>query len=462
MFSFMVVFSQFSTIPTTASYFAPEKFVKTPDGGYLGTMEYRLEKSKFNSNAFRISIDIIRYDKDMKFVKKQKAFSNDNGFAIYYHAIKLSGGKCWLIAIEALKDTKEAYLSNIVAFEIDPVTLEIKEKKIIAEQTNIDQEVNGYYDNIKVLLETSQDKKHNALFIYNDKKEFYISALDENFEPVWKNKQYVPDHKMAISQFRHLHIDNNGYIYLMIISEKEDAIIGRYAANETAYRKPMAGSQEINDADFYTDSSGNVLLVGTCKNNSENVTGVFKAVLNTKTLDIEQVQVANIPAPLMERLDDEEAASLKPKKYGMYPYSFRSKLIGQEEGNIYLILETRADHKSGAAIRFVKDIMTINFRGAAIVFGYIRRNNMLIYENSEGHYYPYVCNDKLALVFFDNAANINKTINDKLSDLNYDKNAMLVAAFINADGAAQKKEVPVNGALGLWQSVNNFLVTECR
>ncbi|MES2850800.1 MAG: hypothetical protein V4685_17200, partial [Bacteroidota bacterium] len=443
-------------------YFSPEKFVKTPDGGYLGMMKFRLDNAKFNSNAFRISIDVVKYDKDMKFVKKQKAFSNDNGFAIYYSAIKESGGKFWLIAIEALKDNKEAYISNIVAFEIDPVTLEIKEKKIIAEQTNIDQEVNGYYENIKLLLETSQDKKHHALFIYNDKKEFYISALNENFEPVWKSKQYVPDLKMTMSQFRHLHVDNTGYIYLMIISEKEGAILGRYAANETAYRKPMAGTEEINEADFYTDASGKVLLIGTCRNNPDNVTGVFKSVLNTKTLDLELVQVTNIPAPLMERLEDEDAASLKPKKYGMYPYSFRSKLVGQEEGNIYLILETRAAHKSGAAIRFAKDIMTINFRESAIVFGYIRRTNMLTYENTAGHYYPYFCNDKLALVFYDNAANINKTINDKLSDLNYDKNAMLVAAFINPDGSVQKKEVSVNSGLGLWQSVNNFLGTECK
>lgn len=458
--TYVMIRGQFITIPSAASNFKPEQFIKARDGGFIGYKTTYIE-DRLNTNGSRLAISVIKYDKDMNLVKEQQ-LPGETGFAVYHQSLQESAGKIWMICIEPLEKSKKAKLSNVVAFEIDPITLQAGNKRIIGDQNNMNQYVDGYWrDGFKLVFESSLDKKHHVLFIYNNEEEFYISGLNEKLEPTWRLNSRIPEFKMKNEYFRSFHCDNDGKGYLICSSEKDGTAMGSFNNTIASYRKILAGSETINDARFFSDAvSGNSGLIGTCMNNSENVTGVFKAVLDKKTLALEQVQITPIPVDIMERLAVRDYARLKPKNYGFIPSHFRSRLAGKD--SLYLILECKDWNKSSTSVSFAVDILIVGFKNPAPLFSYIRRYAVLSRENENGHYYPFVCNDKLAIVYFDNKENINKTINDKPTNLNFDRDAMLVSAFINNDGTVQKKEVPVNVSIGLWQSVNKYLTRECE
>lgn len=463
-------FGQFTTIPVTSSFFSPIEYVQTDDGGFLEFRLRQVNKARYNTNAMLFSISIIKYNRDMSFVKEEMLPGSDVGFAFGFNRLIKSGSKIFMLTMEKRDDDQKAKMSNIIAFEINPQTLVAGEKIVIAQATNIDQKMNGYYKNIKILFESSPDKKHHGLFIFNNQeKQFYISTLDENMKIGWQKKESIPDFKMDIEYFRSLQADNSGILYLLAASFYQGAVIAGFKEGGTSvFTHCNLNDEFINTGMFYSNTTdGSVWLVGTCKKEQDaNVTGVFKVKIDKKTFNTEKVKTADIPDSLITIFAEANYASTKKKKYGLYHYNFRSRVLGNDENNLLLILECNDDMttttKYNTTIYSSGEITIVNFKATTTAFSCIRRYHRASNESEDGRYYPYLCSNKLNIVYADNAKNLTTGAADKPVSLRWDENSIMINASLDlSNGVITKKEIPISSPNNPWSSIKLFLQKLC-
>ncbi len=118
--------------------FFPASMIQSDDGGYLAVKKVYADidpKSK-NWNTARRIITLIKYDKDFKLIKEVKLSGGSNIFSSHYSEFKKVGNKYWFVYLESMGNYD---MGNIKAMEIDPITLEQKDAKIVASSGSLDR-----------------------------------------------------------------------------------------------------------------------------------------------------------------------------------------------------------------------------------------------------------------------------------------------------------------------------------
>lgn len=193
--------------------------IAIPGGGYIGVRKEEKNVSGMNWNKYRMTVTLIQYDKDMKVIKENKLSGGDNVYnGIIYSSLEKIGDKIWFIYVEPAEKNN---IGNIMAIEINPLTLETSSPKTLAASSSmgLSLPIMSGADIKKVFLKYSPDRKRVLLFAGAGKEQFYLSCLDEQLNVIWGKNETIAG--ITDKEIQSEIIDNGGIIYLSYKGEEK-------------------------------------------------------------------------------------------------------------------------------------------------------------------------------------------------------------------------------------------------
>ena len=454
--------SQLILLPSSAIAFEPQQYHLTKDGSYIALKKYITNESGSNWNKYQFDLTIIKCDKDMIVVDEQKLVNGEKGYSSFYVELIESDKRLWLIYFDAAQGNT---VGTCNAMEIDPVTLQPGTKKIIADEKEIDERLKLFdgYRQRKMIFKSSPNNKFHYLFIDNGHDEFYLSSLNEQLEPVWKNKVTIPGYDA--DEINDIAIDDSGTIFITSL-KKSAATLSVFTTDKKVTHNLLKLDTETptNMKLFINKKTGDIYAGGTYTQDWDYSKGVYKAILNKDRSKLENITKAVFPDTVITRLKKYEFASLKSKNYGIYSGFIRCKLLGHDNGNLHIVIECRkivASPNSSANI--AGSLISVNFSPAHTTFSYLPRTAVRPGDDKKSdQVFASTCNQKLFFAYLDESSNIKRSLDDEPKVLNGKNNVMLVSASIEMDGTIRRKEIPLENYLHIWGSIRLFLEKECQ
>lgn len=434
--------------------------------------------SGFSGNLKRTihSIEINKYDTDMKLVKSVKLSNGERLFGPMAPLLKIISNKLYLLYYKMPDEGKVHFFSA----EINPVSLELAEptelldikQKVRFIESHI-RSIRDYHPNryVEKNLQASEVREYPNLlhktFFFEpspDGTKFFLlwnsgwdnrlffSVLDKDLKKIRTGEEEVPD-EISLS-LNTACIDNSANIYIAYFYEKKNKTHAELLVNTKA-GKSLVKEIIIPDAEPYgvftaITKENKIYINGAYKENSWNLSGVFIQSLNPADLQLSAVTKTVFPKDLVEILDKEGWASTKGKKYGL-SYNLVLESHTLENGSIDLIGEFRSTRSGIKAIfNMSGSIFNARFNENGAVFSRIPKMRVSAGSTFGDSYRVFEYKNKLIVFYNDHASNVNLDISKAPTRSDNYSNSVLVAATISEDGTV-KREIIID------QSKENFL-----
>jgi hypothetical protein len=336
-------------------------------------------------------------------------------------------------------------IGNIMAVEINPLTLETSSPKALAvsKSMGLSLPLMSGVGAKKVLFKYSPDHKRVLLFVGAGKEQFYLSSLDEQLNVVWGKNETIPG--ITDKEIQAAIIDNTGTIYLSYVGGEED----QETANITIFKQtgaPIRKSLRIENARasevllLPSKQSDSIYIAGTYFDQTDNLAGVFKSNITTAGFKLAATKKSPFPSTIVEQFANDDWGSTKGKKYGLYP-QFSSQLIETGEG-ISMVAEFRSqDMSTKAMYEFAGGILNIYFDNKQTSFSRIPKYRVSAGSTMGDSYFAFSSKGKVIIFYNDNEENLSRDIALKPLGSSVYKNAVLVAAVIEPDGTVRREKV---------------------
>ncbi len=387
--------AQLSFVPSTYTVFNPTQYYLTPTKEYIGINKKIRNVSGSNWNKYRFSVTILKYDAQMNKVKESTLSNGEGVYSAFYTDFKQTGNKCWLVYAEPASGNS---IGNIRGVEIDMLTLIPGETKILASENQIDEKLKllDGLSGLKINLESSPNKKRHCLYVDNGKDEFYLSCLDEQFNPIWNSKQIIEGYKQ--DNIKTISVDDDGNIFI-VSNKKSSSLISMYDARGKVTNKELDfGSLKPTDIKIVASKlTSNLTVAGVFTEQTDNIIGVYKANLNKKTLMLENISKTLFTETIMERLKKDGFASTKTKSYGITPSEISCKMYVTNDENVKMIIECKqrlgTDRMTATG---AGSLICVNFAGTT-TFSQIPRYAVIAGPFDDDAYFALACQNKFII-----------------------------------------------------------------
>jgi hypothetical protein len=413
--------------------------------GYIGIKKETKNVSGINWNKYRMAVTLIQYDKDMKVIKESKLSGGDNVYnSIIYSSLEKIGDKIWFIYVQPAEKNN---IGNIMAIEINPLTLETSPPKVLAASSSMGLSLpmmSGAAAS-KVLFKYSPDHKRMLLFAGAGKDQFYLSCLDEQLNVVWGKNETIAG--ITDKEIQSEIIDNAGTIYLSYAGEEKGD--DKEMANIVVFKQtgaPLHKTLRIQNGRpsevllLPSKQGDSIHIAGTYFDNTDNLAGVFKSNMATANFKLTAAEKSPFPSIFVESFANDGWGSIKGKKYGIFP-QFSSQLIETGEG-ISMVAEFRSqDILTKASYEFSGDILNIYFDNKQTSFARIPKYRVSAGSTMGDSYCAFSSQGKMIIFYNDNEENLTRDIELKPLSSSVYKNVVLVAAVIEPDGTVRREKV---------------------
>lgn len=422
--------------------------IKLPDGGYIDIRKEDKNISGMNWNKYRMTVTLVLYDKDMKVRKENKLSGGGNVYSSFYSSLEKIGDKIWFIYVEPAEKNN---IGNIMAVEINPVTLETSPPKTLAASSSMGLSlplVNGM-ELKKFIFKYSPDRKRLMLLVGAGKEQFYLSCMDEQLNVIWGKNETIAGitDKEILSEI----VDNGGTVYVSYKNDEKGE--AREMANMMVFKQtgaPLHRTLRIPNARpaevllLSSQQGDSIHIVGTYADKTDNLAGVFKSAMAIRDFKLTASEKSPFPETLVERLANDDWGSTKERKYGISP-ECSSQLVETGDG-ISMVTEFQRIEYSMSPSQskwfYVSgDIVNIHFDNKQTSFTRIPKYRVSAASKMGSSYYVFSSHGKTIIFYNDNEENLTRDITLKpLGSGNY-KNVVLVAAVIEPDGTLKRQKV---------------------
>jgi hypothetical protein len=441
--------SQITTLASSSQNFISSLNVKTSEGNYLG-IEKRFDMaSGFNWNKFRNSLAIVQYDGNMKRIKDVKLSSGQSVYSAYYSELKKVGNKYWLIYLEP---TSGNDVGNIMALEINPVNLQTSSPITLASKTAIDLGMKFYgtmSKELKIWTSLSPSNSYLSLFVSAGKGDFYLSCFDNQLNSIWQKKESIE--KVKDKDISSVVVDNKGNIFLGY-TKKSEGYVGIYSKAGTAsHQQVIAEDYDIKDVLLSVNRKANAVSVVGSYVANDYCKGVYSATI-TESLKLGPTRLFAFPEDLPKQLHKEGFASAKKG----IEQNYTAKIFELEDGTLTMLAEMQNTIYDRITRTLTGSVIAAHF-GKETSFAKIPKYNATGGE-SGAQYFAQVCGNDVMVFYNDNPDNLSRDIS--LDAKTLDRNGILIAAQLKADGTFIRKQVT---AFGSTESVvAQYLQKECH
>ena len=419
--------------------------IALPGGGYIDVRKEDKNVSGMNWNKYRMTVTLIQYDKDMKVIKENKLSGGNNVYnANIYSSLEKIGDKIWFIYVEPAEKNN---IGNIMAVEVNPLTLETSSPKTLAASTSmgLSLPLMAGLDAKKFVLKYSPDRKRVLLLVGAGKEQFYLSCLDDQLNVIWGKNETIAG--ITDKEIQSEIIDNGGTIYVGYKSdEKGDA---NETANIVVFKQtgaPVHKTLRIPNARpaevllLSSKQGDSIHIAGTYSDKTDNLAGVFKAAMATGNLKLTAAEKSSFPTTLVEHFADDDWGNTKEKKYGISP-ELSSQLVETGEGISMVAEFNRVETPRNKPFYISGDILNIHFDNKQISFTRIPKYRVSTGSFMGSSYYAFSAQGKTIIFYNDNEENLTRDIDLKpVGSSNY-KNVVLVAAVIEPDGTLKREKI---------------------
>lgn len=425
--------------------------INTEEGGYLGLQKTVIESNKRGKdwNDFKHTIKIQRFDKDMHIIQEKELFGESDKVHGEFSQIFKSGNKYLVVYLEC----GENYgMGNVIAAEIDPVTLGIKRSIIVISSTSLDHKITRLMERyaLQFISGVSENAKNLFLMIRMSGSEYYMACIDENMKARWGHKVSDPDMmKMGLCS---LVVTDEGDVLMSFYRKKKEKLVYKQFTadgkiNDFDVNLP-AGSGEAKDLLFHPMKGSNEVLVTGSYMTDDICRGVYKGKLG-KNGDLTDFSTTLFPDDLLTKLDKEGWSYTKEKKKGVRP-KFRSMPVQLAMNKIGMLIEFFVVTEAKSFFLHGGSIVFVDYSGNVPVFSKVPKYSLSpvsnVYDYSlvsgSGSMFYLINNPKLILFYFDNPENLNRDMALDAKVVN-GKNQALVAAFIEKDGTVKRQLIQV-------------------
>lgn len=444
--------------PSSNATINPKLFQKAADTGYIGIDKAIPKGNKITWNKYRYNVTVVKYDAAYKKIGENLLYNGEGDFCNFFTELIESGTKSWIVYLESSKGNT---IGALKAVQIDTKTLQPMETKVLADEAEINKKVSdvGGMADLAITFKSSPDKKYHFVYINNLKKQFFAAVLDEELNTVWKGTKEIEGFKQ--SDLQDIIIDEAANMYIANIKGKKAVL--------TVFDKTSKVSQtEINFGSVKPvvikmasgRRNGTVILAGVYSDETKNVTGIYKATVNKTTLAIENFAKTVFPEKMIERLQKDRFAWDKKKWYGISPEYVSCSVFYQDDEVIKLVTECKSYIGTGTAAAF-GSIIIGSFAPSGTTLSHIPRYAVgSAATRYTDMYFAHACNNKLVLLYFDAASNIERSLDEDQAVLNGTKNAAYFAATITNDGKVTRRIINTDEKAN--ENINRFLSTECQ
>ena len=413
---------------------------KETDQKTLVGMGYNLSKAKFG-------IKLFRYDGAMKLTRENHLSGGDKNFGPFPSRMIKVNDKLWLVYFNYGKEEKNSL--NIMAAEINPVSLEIGEGKKLLELNLGNTGLSKSVDLLrlaKLIIEPSPDKtKLLVCWAPGLGNEYFISVTDAGLNPAWEKKETViAGEKIEISSAV---VDNNGNVYTTYRVDPEKDKYNSYMAISQPKTKTktmevkIAGGRAYQALAVASKKNNEVHITGTYTTNSAGfLTGVFDQAISTNDFKAGQIQTTMFSEELVKQLarDKGDWASTKSNKFGLVHLDMRAYAL--EEGAIAMAGEFIEKGVTGQmhGYKISGCLLNVYFNAREVVIGVVPRYRASMAGTIADSYYAFPYKDKLLLFYNDHADNLKLDVSEGSG--NYSK-SVLVVGSMDKEGKIKRENI---------------------
>ena len=433
--------------------------VRLPGGGHI-TMIKNLGRVRGSGwDVARYTMTLVKYDAEGKKVKENMLGGGKPIYSAFFAALKKSKDSIWFIFIEPAEGPR---VGNIKAMPINSSTLETGEIKTLdlEDRVNMKLAISGLSD-LKIYLETSPDTRQHCLFIDTRREEFYLAGFDENFKLRWSGQHTIPNYRAEL--INSVSINNKGEIFITSI-KKENAFISIFNMQGIAEHKKLSfGTIQPTEIKFYdTEAKEGLMVSGVYSEGTDNITGVYSAVLNRSSYAVENLVSSDFPEPLIERLKKDRVAKKGAKNFGISSEFLATGIFKRNNGSLVQVLECKRRYSGDIDRTWVRSLITVSFTAGGIIFSQIPREALILSMVYERQYFTATCFDNFILFYIDHETNLNKDLDQEPTLLNGEKGAVLVAAYVGDDGKIKKRVKVNDSGVRVSEAIGSYLVNECK
>lgn len=440
---FSKIFSQAPVFALPSSIFlikGKPGFVKVKDG-YLGVKQVEHSKKHQAFQTIKTTISVVNYD-DKMVELGENIFSNGD---VAYSLLKpqiVKGNKIWVICGDPGSGSTRNWgdQGNIRATEIDPQTYKPGASKVIVTAKELDVVSEYYSYQLKII--SSPNSKYYCLYYGNNYgNEFFLACLDNDLEPVWKNRKKIP--KTECDDINDLSINDNGEIIVTSVT-KSGGTLSIYNINGTeSHQKINFDNAEAGFIDILQTKSGDTYFGGTLIKNSKYENAVFLAKME-KDYTLSNMKQLELSNNILDRLTKDGLAKNDDKKNGLTGNHIQPELVEQGDGSFKLVIETT--YEKSADYKGFGGLIITDFSKTENQFSLIPK--FMVWFNHKPRINQFVAMPSLnsiTVFYCDNAENINIDLKERQKTLNGPSIAALYAATIDNNGGI-KREIIAHGS----------------
>lgn len=446
-------YGQFAVLSSRYSLFQPPEHLPVWGGGYIGIDKRDTRVKGSGWNVARYIISLSRYDDKLRKLNDTVLAGGEPVYSSFYAVLKKSNDSIWFIYIEPAKGSN---IGNIKAVPINSTKLQAGNAKTLAlgNQVNMSLKFFGSGDPT-IYIESSPDTKNHCLFINTGGDEVFLAGFDENFTTLWSGRQKIPGYNGP--DITSISINNMGETFITSIKKDNTSISIYNRQGKAEHKKLSFGSIHPTDIRIYNTKAKEGILISGMYAETENITGVFSAVINRKTYMVEKLINSDFPEIIIERLGKSFT-----KKGGIIPDYLSWQIFERNNGTLVQVLECKhrlgADGLSGTGIG---GPITASFTDGGIVFSHIPRYVITRMTTTDNEYFATTCKDDFILFYKDHVSNLQKSLDERQTSLNGEKDGVLVAAHIGNDGKVNERVKVGSSGSNSTENIKMYMSNEC-
>jgi hypothetical protein len=403
-----------------------------PGGGFVGVSYVEDDGLLYNWKR-KEKISILLFDANMNLVKQYDMANGQRAFGTIYTSFQKFGNEFWLLYSEpSSKD-------NYGDLKISPTTLEAGTPKTVLALSSDHNLKPGVFTPFDIRVKMSPNGKHSCLFVSNGKKNGVLCALDEELNVLWTKNDIPADIGIKPEEINCVEIDNQGNVYVGYAKDALGHVAVYKSANAPHILDVSIENGKPNDVVVLAHkNNSSITIAGGYFENSENIRGVFKAVIDV-SFKVNNITKTPFSDTLVKLFHMDSWGSTKPNKFGIEP-NYLAQLFEVDSNIVDLVIEIKHGIYSQdvGSIIHSGNILNVCFRNGEVSFTRIPRYELTT-APAWNNYYALPFEHKMIIFYNDNPYNLTKDINASPKLVNVQENSVLVAAVVGPDGSVQRR-----------------------
>ena len=360
-----------------------------------------------------------------------------------------AGGKVYIIYQET---EKKGNAGNIMAVEVDTITLALSEPRIIGnlESSGYTAKISLYTNSYRFHWKTSPDGQTILALMSNDKTaaEFYTAVYDSDLMLKWEAKQQLPHSHSDVVQ-QDAAVDNKGQVYVAYRLLAKNKASGHIAIYQTG--------KKIKDLALQlgTSSPHDIKLLASANAQKVHVAGLYVETywlalrgayctsVNSNDLSVGKIIKDAVPSLLVEQFSADGWGNAKQgNNYGLH-HSITSQLKETAQYDPFITGEFRSTDlsMSNKSYHFSGSILHVYFINDKIQFNRLPKYRVSTTYLIGDSYSVFPWQNKVIIFYNDHPDNLQRDISQKPVNSNVYSNVVMVAAVIDPQGGVKRHVV---------------------